>query len=193
MLMECGQDRSKVKCSPGSNTVLWVGFTKRFSLGFTWRWKRIKMQTSQYSKSRIWEMKEDTKRLAENQVCAIIHMGEDSEKRFTPIYKALYGDAMSGSLWGSQLWPPESNRNICFWVFLVTHEFVSWETHKDESNIYSKTRNVKVAKSKKVSNVFNQHTSFPGRLLMPRHPKAWKFKRLLSQNEEPFGTENCCE
>ena len=36
----------------------------------------MKMQTSQYRKSRIWEMKEDkyTKRLAKNQVCAIIDM-----------------------------------------------------------------------------------------------------------------------
>ena len=25
---------------------------------------------------------------------------------------------------------------------------------------------------------------------MPCHAKAWKFKRLLSQNEESFGTEN---
>ena len=24
---------------------------------------------------------------------------------------------------------------------------------------------------------------------MPRHAKAWKFKRPLSQNEEPFRTE----
>ena len=25
---------------------------------------------------------------------------------------------------------------------------------------------------------------------MPRHAKAWKFKRPLSQNEEPFRTKN---
>ena len=28
---------------------------------------------------------------------------------------------------------------------------------------------------------------------MARRAKAWKFKRLLSQNEEPFGTENLCK
>ena len=28
---------------------------------------------------------------------------------------------------------------------------------------------------------------------MLRHAKAWKFKRLLSQTEEPFGTENLCK
>ena len=53
-------------------------------------------QTSQYRKSRIWEMKEDkyAKSLTKNQVCAIIHIRDDSEKRFTQICKALYGDAM---------------------------------------------------------------------------------------------------
>ena len=53
---------------------------------------KIKMQTSQYRKSRIWEMKGDkyTKSLAKNQ--------KESEKRFTQIYKALYGDAILVSL-----------------------------------------------------------------------------------------------
>ena len=54
-----------------------------------------------------------------------------SGKRFTPIYKALYGDAMLVTLWGAQIWPPETNRNICFWVFLLMHEFIAWGTHKD--------------------------------------------------------------
>ena len=36
--------------------------------------------------------------------------------------------------------------------------------------------------------LFNPHKSFPNQ--MQRHAKAWKFKRPLSQNEEPFGTEN---
>ena len=31
---------------------------------------------------------------------------------------------------------------------------------------------------------------FPAASYMPRHAKAWKFKRPLSQNEEPFRTEN---
>ena len=58
-------------------------------------------------------MKEDkyTKRLAKNQVYGIVHM---REKRFTQIYKALYGGAMFVSLPGAQIWPPETNRNICF-------------------------------------------------------------------------------
>ena len=32
---------------------------------------------------------------------------------------------------GAQIWPPETNRNNCFWVFLLIREFFSWGTHKD--------------------------------------------------------------
>ena len=53
------------------------------------------------------------------------------EKPFvTQIYKALKGDAMFVSLWGAQIWLPETNRNICFWVFLVMRELITWKTHK---------------------------------------------------------------
>ena len=64
------------------------------------------MQTIQYRKNRIWEMKEDeyTKRIAKNQVCAIFHM-RDIRKND--------GDAMLVSL-GTPIWSPETNRNICF-------------------------------------------------------------------------------
>ena len=31
--------------------------------------------------------------------------------------------------------------------------------------------------------------AFPATTKMPRHAKAWKFKRPLSQNEEPFRTK----
>ena len=63
-------------------------------------------------------------------------------KTFYPIYEALYEDAMFVSLSGAQKWPPETNWNSCFWVFLLVREFFAWGTHKDLSNIYSKTRNV---------------------------------------------------
>ena len=45
-------------------------------------------------------MKEDkyTKSLAKNQVYAIVHLRGLWEKRFTQIYKALYGDTMFVSL-----------------------------------------------------------------------------------------------
>ena len=60
-------------------------------------------------------MKEDeyTKSPAKNQVNS--SYARYSEKRFTQIYEALYGDAMFVSLSGAQIWPPETNRNICFW------------------------------------------------------------------------------
>ena len=78
-------------------------------------------------------MKEDkyTKSLAKNQVYAMVHMRDIREKRFTQIYKALYGDAMFVSLSGAQIWSPETNRNIGFWVFLLMGEFFAWGTHKD--------------------------------------------------------------
>ena len=61
-------------------------------------------------------MKEEknTKSLAKNQVYGIVHMRDIRKKRFTQIYKALFGDAMFVSLPGAQIWPPETNRNICF-------------------------------------------------------------------------------
>ena len=66
---------------------------------------------------------------------------------------------------GAQIWPPETNRNTCFWVFLLMREFFAWGTHKDQSNIYSETKNGQIAKSPKISNVFKLHKSFPGRQL----------------------------
>ena len=71
-------------------------------------------------------MKEDkyTKSLAENQVYAVSSSyARYSEKRYTRIYKALYGDAMFVSLSGVQICQPETNRNICFLVFLLMREF----------------------------------------------------------------------
>ena len=35
--------------------------------------------------------------------------------------------------------------------------------------------------------------AFPAASQMPRHAKAGKFKRSVSQNEEPFWTENLFE
>ena len=69
-------------------------------------------------------MKEDkyTKSLAKNQVYAIVHMRDFRKKRFTQIYKDLYGDAMFVSLSGSLKWPPETNRNIDLFLSFPTYE-----------------------------------------------------------------------
>ena len=54
------------------------------------------------------------------------------EKRLTQIYKVLYGDAMFVSISGAQIWPPESKRNICFWVFLLGEQWwrAQWWEHQ---------------------------------------------------------------
>ena len=64
------------------------------------------MQTIQYRRTRIWEMKKGkyTKTLAKNQVCEIFQM-QDIGK----IYKALYGNAMLVSLSGTPIWPLDTN------------------------------------------------------------------------------------
>ena len=73
---------------------------------FTVMPSKIKMQTSQYRKFRIWEMKE-------SGLCNYSY-ARYLEKRFTQIYEALYGNALLVSLCGAQIWLPETNRNICF-------------------------------------------------------------------------------
>ena len=52
------------------------------------QWK-IKMQTIQYRKSRIWEMKEDkyTKSLVKNQIYAIVHMRDIRKNVLTKFIK----------------------------------------------------------------------------------------------------------
>ena len=44
-----------------------------------------------------------------------------------------------------------NQQNICFLVFLLMREFFTVGTHKVYSNIYSETRNVKIAKSPKIA------------------------------------------
>ena len=73
-------------------------------------------------------------------------------------------------------------------------EFFAWGTHKDYSNIYSETRNVLIAKSSKIGNVFNPHKSFPGRQLNAASRKSLEIQASsppppLSQNEEPFSNQ----
>ena len=87
------------------------------------------------ARSIYWVKKElnklkTTKGLTNNQVCTIFHMQDIQKKRFTQIIIKL---CMLTSLWGAQIWLPETNRNICFWVFILQHEFIAWgtDTSKD--------------------------------------------------------------
>ena len=58
----------------------------------------------------------------------------------------------------------KQQKHTVFWVLLLMREFITWGTHKDWSNIYFKRRNVEIAKSQKISKVFNPQKSFPGPL-----------------------------
>ena len=71
-------------------------------------------------------------KLAKNQVCAIFHM-RDIQKNVLPKFIKLCLETpclcpFQGHKRG-QTWPPETNRNICFWVFPLMREFFAWGTH----------------------------------------------------------------
>ena len=70
-------------------------------------------------------MKEDkyTKSLAKNQVYAIVHLRGLWEKRFTQIYKALYGDTMFVSLSGEQKIGAGNQQKHLFLSFPIYREF----------------------------------------------------------------------
>ena len=71
-------------------------------------------------------MKKDkyTKTLAKNQVCEIFQM-RDIGKNGLPTFIKLCIETpcMLVSLSGTPIWPPDTNRNICFRVFLLMREF----------------------------------------------------------------------
>ena len=60
-----------------------------------------------------------------------------SQKHFTQICKTLYGDAMLMSILGAQIWPPETNRNVWFGVFLLMREFIAWGIHKCDLTLHN--------------------------------------------------------
>ena len=137
----------------------WFSLSRHLKNGKTEKWKNGNLAFNTASlESGKWKkinIQKALPRIRSEQyfICEIF------KKRFYQIYRGLYGDTMFVSLSGSQIWPPETNRNICFWVFLLMPEFFPLGTHKDLSNIYSETRNVHIAKS---PNFFNPQMSFPG-------------------------------
>ena len=76
---------------------------KLFSV-FTVMPSKIKMQSIQYRKSRIWEMKKDkdAKSLAKNQVCAIFHM-QHIQKNILPKVIKLCMEVVGMPLWGKNM------------------------------------------------------------------------------------------
>ena len=83
------------------------------------------MQTIQYRKSRIWEIKEDkyTKRLAKNQFCVILHM-QDIRKNVFPKFIRLCMETLLVSLWGAQIWTPERG-----WIGPLINQFYGFPFH----------------------------------------------------------------
>ena len=57
----------------------------------------------------------------------------------------------------------ETKRNICHRVLLEKRKFIQRGIQKHESNTFSNTRNVQIAKFPEISHLFNQHGSTLGR------------------------------
>ena len=75
---------------------------------FTSHVVKTKILTIKWIKSRIRDTIDDwyIKNLAKNQVSAVFLFARYLQKCITQIYRALYGDAMFVSFWGTQTWRP---------------------------------------------------------------------------------------
>ena len=86
----CGIAQSRGLTKPSVDRRYYFVFAGLISGSFTVTPSKMKMQPSQYTKSRIWEMKEDkyTKSPAKNLVCVIIHK-RDIRKNALPKFIRL--------------------------------------------------------------------------------------------------------
>ena len=77
---------------------------------------KTKMETFYYGKSRIWKMKEEKYRKSLPRIRSVQYfICEIDGKTFYPNLKSfLWRCHMLVSLSGAKIWPPETNRNICF-------------------------------------------------------------------------------
>ena len=96
-------------------------------------------------------------------------------KRFTHLCRALYGDAMLVHRFGSAIWPPENNENICSLLFLKKLFLLTRELAYMRINISCNTWNGYTAENQEDRLFFNE-TVFQ----FCCHP-LWK-----------FGSSNCC-
>ena len=83
-----------------------------------------------------------------------VSCGRYSKKCFTQIYKAMYGDAMFVSLWGTQIWRPEARKNICHRVFDKEPVLVFRGLMNIYMRTYSHTRTVQIVKSQRINYFF---------------------------------------
>ena len=110
-------------------------------------------------------MKEDkyTKSLAKNQVYAIVHM-RDIRKNVLPKFIKLCMETpclcpFQGHKYGRRK-PTETS--VFEFSYLYVNSSLAELTKIKAILNYSKTRNVQIAKSPIIRNVFNPHNSFPG-------------------------------
>jgi len=111
--------------------------------------KEIKNHSHSINTSKIWDMIDDwnINNLAKILVYAVFHSRVYSEKCFTQIYRALYGDAMLVPFREAPTWQPHNNRNFCHWVLLLKRNIITLEFRHIESNNSSIARIVQSAKT----------------------------------------------
>ena len=114
---------------PFSTRWFWIDFF------IAWQWKRsilglhchaIKNKSHNHSITLLKKLGYDRWLIYEQPrqdlgLCGFL-FARYSEKCFTQIYKALYGDAMLVPFWGAPTWRPYNNRNICHLSFCYWNE-----------------------------------------------------------------------
>ena len=150
------------------------------------KWKSFNTESPQSGKRKKINKQ---KNLARNDVCAILHMPEFG-KIFAQIYKALYGDAILVSLWGAQIWRPETKKASVF-EFSLKIVNTSLKEFMKIKVIFILRQGMFRKQNLKKLVTFLAHTlrAFSAVSWMQCHAKAKKFKRPLSENQEPFQTE----
>ena len=118
----------KYKCSKKQNSIIQYC---RFSLSHHHQ-NHSTSNVKNHRGKRRWMFKQGRKDSGLRDVSC----GRYSKKCFTQIYKAMYGDAMFVSLWGTQIWRPEANKNICHRVLYKEPVVVFWELINIYMRIY---------------------------------------------------------
>ena len=92
---------------------MYHGYHTLFSV-FTITQSKIEIETIQYRKSRIWEMKEDkyAKGLAKDQVGAVFHMKDTRENVLSKCIR-LCMETPRWCPFEGHKWRPETTRSIC--------------------------------------------------------------------------------
>ena len=86
----------------------------------------------------------------------------------------------------------KTDLSLSFFIKALIHP---WGTHKDESNIYPETRNVKIAKSQKKSVTFSAYMrAVQAAIYVPRHAKVLEIQAFLyRKSKSPFEPNICIQ